>query len=560
MGNNASSPKAPGTPGHDGNNISSGRPVQYHQQLQQQQYQQQQQQQKGTRNPVQVQNQRVAAPPEPSMAHAQGSTASSASRSIPSRPYSTAAEAAAAASASPSRQTPKSSNTPPPPSKPVAVPLPVSVPAAGSGTAKIPAAPPANAIVPSASGGVQVPEGHSDYEPPLSPYADSMDVPILAHNSMPDVSYLTRPPRLPLPIEEEVHTPGSPIIAPRKDGDPVDDIEALDNDGLTQRSSTLSSATIEEEDMEELRVDKTRPTVPTRLEWLRGGEKVYVTGTIFQWNKKQRMHPVEGRPGVFATTINVLPGTHHIRFLVDNQIETSRDLPTTVDFGNNLVNYIEVAPQSTPPKDQRGVPPPASSSSSASASASVSASTSGSSRGAPSSATGAGQAGAAVSKQHQEHQKQRQQQQQAAHAHQAQAPKSTAQLIGADSSVELTDRAPKWKNLPEPSAFSHELPKFLVDYDQPDDSPDFHTAAAATEILPMPPSLPGFLGKPILNAATLIKDDNSVLNMPNYTILNHLATSSIKNNILAVSATTRYKDKFTTIIIYKPTGGDDIKR
>ncbi|KAL1900253.1 galactose metabolism-related protein [Sporothrix stenoceras] len=567
MGNNASSPKTPGTPGHEGSSSTGGagnsanRPVQYHQQLQQQQ-QQQQQQQKGTRNPVQVQNQRVAAPPEPSMAHAQGSTASSsASRSIPSRPYSTAAEAAAAASASPSRQTsnkPSSggkSNTPPPPSKPVAVPQPASASAAGSGIAKIPVAPPANVIVPSASGGVQVPAGHGDYEPPLSPYADSMDVPILTHNSMPDVSYLTRPPRLPLPIEEEVHTPGSPIIAPREDGDPVGDIEALDNDGLTHRSSTLSSATVEEEDMEELRVDKTRPTVPTRLEWLRGGEKVYVTGTIFQWNKKQRMHPVEGRPGVFATTINVLPGTHHIRFLVDNQMETSRDLPTTVDFGNNLVNYIEVAPQSTPPKDQQGVPPPASSSVSASATTS-----------APSTTASSGQGGVAVSKQHQEQQKQRQQQQQqqqaAAAAQQGppQAPKSAAQLIGADSSVELTDRAPKWKNVPEPAAFSHELPKFLVDYDQPDDSPDFHTAAAATEILPMPPSLPGFLGKPILNAATLIKDDNSVLNMPNYTILNHLATSSIKNNILAVSATTRYKDKFTTIIIYKPTGGDDVKR
>lgn len=220
-------------------------------------------------------------------------------------------------------------------------------------------------------------------------------------------------------------------------------------------------------------------------------------------------------------------------------METSRDLPTTVDFGNNLVNYIEVAPQSTPPKDQQGVSPPASSSTSASASAATSS--------APSTAGSSGQGGVAVSKQHQEQQKQRQQQQQAAAAAAAQqppqAPKSAAQLIGADSSVELTDRAPKWKNVPEPTAFSHELPKFLVDYDQPDDSPDFHTAAAATEILPMPPSLPGFLGKPILNAATLIKDDNSVLNMPNYTILNHLATSSIKNNILAVSATTRYKDK-----------------
>ncbi|CAK7208319.1 galactose metabolism-related protein [Sporothrix curviconia] len=549
MGNNASSPKTPGTPGHEGSSTTGsantgGRPVHYHQQLQQQQ--QQQQQQKGARNPVLVPSQRSAAPPEPSMAHAQGSTASSASRSIPSRPYSTtAAEAAAAASASPSRAPSKPRNTPPPPTKPVDVPQ----PSAAVGTAKIPIAPPANVVVPSATGGIQVPAGFSDFEPPLSPYADSMDVPVLTHNSVPDVSYLTRPPRLPLPIEEEVHTPGSPIIAPRKDGDPVDDIEALDNDGLTHRSSTLSSVTVEEEDMEELRVDKTRPTVPTRLEWLRGGEKVYVTGTIFQWNKKQRMHPVEGRPGVFATTINVLPGTHHIRFLVDNQMETSRDLPTTVDFGNNLVNYIEVASPSASPKHH----PPAASTTTATG---APVSSPGAAATAP--AAAGSNRGPAVSKQQQP--QSGQQEAQAPRKLSGAETRAGASLIGADSSVQLTDRAPKWKNVPEPSAFSHELPKFLVDYDQPDDSPDFHTAAAATEILPMPPSLPGFLGKPILNAATLIKDDNSVLNMPNYTILNHLATSSIKNNILAVSATTRYKDKFTTIIIYKPTGGDDVKR
>lgn len=243
----------------------------------------------------------------------------------------------------------------------------------------------------------------------------------------------------------------------------------------------------------------------------------------------------EGRPGVFATTINVLPGTHHVRFLVDNQMETSRDLPTTVDFGNNLVNYIEVAPQSTP-KEHKGVSAPATVTTTAAASAAAAAAGQGST-GSPQ------QQKEQQQRQQQQHQQQQQQQQK---QQQQQPPQSTAKLLGADSSVELTDRAPKWKSVPEASAFSHELPKFLVDYDQPDDSPDFHTAAAATEVLAMPPSLPGFLGKPILNAATLIKDDNSVLNMPNYTILNHLATSSIKNNILAVSATTRYKDKVRT--------------
>ncbi|KAM3071992.1 galactose metabolism-related protein [Clarireedia jacksonii] len=109
-----------------------------------------------------------------------------------------------------------------------------------------------------------------------------------------DMSYhLTRPPRLPLPIEEEVHTPGSPIIAPTENVDaPILDIETLDNDPLPRRASALSNNTIDEEEDSELPFDKTKATVPTIFEWREGGDKVYVTGTIFQWNKKHRLHPV----------------------------------------------------------------------------------------------------------------------------------------------------------------------------------------------------------------------------------------------------------------------------
>lgn len=99
------------------------------------------------------------------------------------------------------------------------------------------------------------------------------------------------------------------------------------------------------------------------------------------------------------------------------------------------------------------------------------------------------------------------------------------------------------RKVPPADQFQQKIPKYLLDLDQPEDSPQYQQAVLATEKLPSPPGLPGFLSKPILNAATQRKDDNSVLTQPNHTVLNHLATSSIKNNVLAVSATTRYKSK-----------------
>jgi hypothetical protein len=108
--------------------------------------------------------------------------------------------------------------------------------------------------------------------------------------------YLTRPPRLPLPIEEEVHTPGSPILAPDEgqiDESAVPEVELGEAvEGITRKSSALSATTVDDDDAEELRVDRSRSVVPTKLEWKRGGDKIYVTGTIFQWNRKQRLHPV----------------------------------------------------------------------------------------------------------------------------------------------------------------------------------------------------------------------------------------------------------------------------
>lgn len=176
-------------------------------------------------------------------------------------------------------------------------------------------------------------------------------------------------------------------------------------------------------------------------------------------------------------------------------MQTSPDLPTTVDFGNNLVNYIEVSADDLPTQKQTAGP------------ATGASKTGGDG---PSDGTEGGQ---------------------------------SALQTSASQTDEQARALQRSRSVPSPSQYFNEVPKYLTDFDQSEETPAYQNAIQAIERLPDPPSLPGFLGKPILNAAVLLKDDNSVLNLPNHTVLNHLATSSIKNNTLAVSATTRYKNK-----------------
>ena len=106
-------------------------------------------------------------------------------------------------------------------------------------------------------------------------------------------SNFTRPPRLPLPIEEEVHTPGSPIISPADVSSAVE--PADDNGTLPRPQSVLSSTTVDDDDEDEAGddfpiSDTIGPKVPTIIEWKGKNEKVYVTGTFAGWDRKYRLH------------------------------------------------------------------------------------------------------------------------------------------------------------------------------------------------------------------------------------------------------------------------------
>ncbi|KAK3169452.1 hypothetical protein OEA41_008835 [Lepraria neglecta] len=319
-------------------------------------------------------------------------------------------------------------------------------------------------------------------------------------------SNLNFPPRLPLPIEEEVHVPGSPLIAAQ---DFSSSLHEEDVDGpLPRQNSAISSTTIDDDALgDELQPypydQPQRGTVSTLLQYPKeqGGDRVYVTGTFINWQRKFRMHrdPITG---VLSSVLQLPPGTHYVKFIVDGEMQLSKELPTAVDYTNTLVNYVEVSADEAfkerPAEDKvpEGVYPPQV-------------------------------------------------------LHQSTEAKDHApDSLGKTQLVEGELQA-------EPVFWGKEVPKYLHDVDLPEHSKRYTRAARGVTEFPTPPGLPLFLGKSILNGTTPMKDDSSVLNMPNHTVLNHLATSSIKQDVLATSITTRYKRKYVTTIVYKPTETSD---
>jgi hypothetical protein len=221
-----------------------------------------------------IHSHRTGAAAEPSLAQARGTTATHRARNSQSLPASYLNNSSPSQSQGPRSPASYSVDSP-----------------AGSSSRPKPEEKPAVVDQPSKPVNVPIPSSNNNDPTSLRSYSHSIEP--SGPPAIQDMSYhITRPPRLPLPIEEEVHTPGSPIIAAADIEDPALDIDTLDSDGLTRRTSALSNTTIDEEDADELNVDRSGLTVPTAFEWRRGGERIYVTGTIFQWNKKHRLHPV----------------------------------------------------------------------------------------------------------------------------------------------------------------------------------------------------------------------------------------------------------------------------
>ena len=109
-----------------------------------------------------------------------------------------------------------------------------------------------------------------------------------------------RPPRLPLPIADVEEMPESPTLPPHAMSNA--DVSVFETEtsptsaeqDLRRQSSMLSNETQEDDEIgDELQPYATQVTsqmVPTVIEWNHTGEKVYVTGTFANWERKFRLH------------------------------------------------------------------------------------------------------------------------------------------------------------------------------------------------------------------------------------------------------------------------------
>ncbi|KAJ8457200.1 hypothetical protein ONZ51_g11676 [Trametes cubensis] len=316
--------------------------------------------------------------------------------------------------------------------------------------------------------------------------------------------------------------------------------------------------------------------VKYKITWRGHGKKVYlIRAGHDNWQGRQAME-YDSQSGTFWTIVPLLPGTHHFKFIVDDQIRLTNDYPRAVDDRDGtLANYVAVT---APPKD-----------------------------GSPTHQTSTSPAPNLL---------QQQSQQQPNHQNSfwsdstntggtsgkgkeaewtteippeliAAAAEEEAYLARADSPTSSASGIPT-PHIPPAPALPRHLDKLILNESAPQTSgmtsadlqanavDDGHTRANGVAAPPPPLNLPVVTasgtdvtamltqqqpsGPPTPPAAQArpwdgpgVSDDASVLPVPSHVVLHHLSTSAIRNGVLAVANTTRYRKKYITTIYYKPT-------
>ncbi|KAG1080622.1 hypothetical protein G6F42_023274 [Rhizopus arrhizus] len=187
----------------------------------------------------------------------------------------------------------------------------------------------------------------------------------------------------------------------------------------------------------------------------------------------------------FSAVLDLPPGTHRLKFIVDDEWKCSNDMETATDPDGNLVNYLQVLDEDDEENnDEFG--------------------------------------------------------------------DNDLSTVSSSGSLSTAENK-KYSNVIPPELL--QLASVMSNNDQKDD-PELQqqrkTLLEWEKKQPQPPGLPPHLEKVLLNSHTVSEEDNSVLLEPNHVTLNHLYACSIKDNVMALATTSRYRKKYVTTMYYRP--------
>jgi 5'-AMP-activated protein kinase regulatory beta subunit len=127
---------------------------------------------------------------------------------------------------------------------------------------------------------------------------------------------------------------GEPIVG----GDDDDDLPRSFATAPISLTNQVKPMVSSEEPLPLPSMGQSKPeTVPTQFKWTHGGEQVFVTGSFNKWQGKIVMKQNEA--GEFTLVLNILPGVHQYKFIVDDVWRLNPDSPTIEDSSvtNNII-------------------------------------------------------------------------------------------------------------------------------------------------------------------------------------------------------------------------------
>ena len=233
-------------------------------------------------------------------------------------------------------------------------------------------------------------------------------------------------------------------------------------------------------------------TVPTVFRWEHGGRQVYITGTFNGWSRQIPMH----RSGNDFTYIhNLRRGKHAFKFIVDDEWRFAPDQPTVADIDGRINNFIDVTDFKAYTGDKDFEREKAA----------------------------------------------------AEYGCYYQSANPSQDNLGSTQRISSTNNA----NADDSSTVNKNNEEAVPDRPDPDGEVFSHHLPDLDEYTKEPPPLPPHLRHIILNKPPQLQD-TAALPVPQHVALNHLYCTAIRDNMMVLGITQRFKTKFVTTVYYSP--------